>query len=133
MQIKGRKYAWKLTGPHDKTSEDDFYHLANPITPITINSMKPGYYTAQFDPFVTPTSKFKGFCPNPDLSIQPELSPLTVTVGIETDALDPLWLPLPRDPLSDIASLPPIYIPEEIMIGQSSSIFNSLDGSNWSL
>lgn len=133
VQIKGRKYAWKLTGPHDQTSEDEFYNLLNPVTPISINSLKTGLFNSFFDPYTTPTSKFKGFCPNPDLSIQLEASSQTVTIGIETDPLDNLWLPLPRDPLSDIATLPPIFIPEEILIGQNSSIFNSIDGSNWSI
>lgn len=142
VSISGVKYAWKLRQEQDQRCEESktfspkrikISNLA-PITPETDDESetKLQWTTIPEDPGSESSSDIlQGISPHPLFTATPKQY---CTVGVQTDPVQ-YSLPFPKDPLSDHAGLPPIILPEDILLSQGSSIFSTFndDTLHWSI
>ena len=112
IKEEGRKYAWRLAH-HPFIMESDECSLAT--TPATIGCCYPRFVGHRRRPTPTsPSRVFLGETMNRQL--------MMVDTSVETDPIT-IWLPLPRDPLSDLVGLPPILVPDDVLYSQQSALF----------
>lgn len=107
------EYAKEDPRPSELVHQEDLippdtnpFNLHWPMTPSTIEAP-----SKQRVPGITQrwSQRYTGKWPNPEL-----LPTVHINAAVETEGIR-LWMPIPRDPLSDYVGLPLVSIPQQII------------------